>query len=335
MIREKEYIEQLIVRYLNGEATPSEAIELLDWRSEKTQNEEAFLSLEKTHSTLYPISNFKNPNKKKSWSLIEKGMVTSTKIIPLWKKPLFYIGIAAAVLISFIVISVTSLSNDIPPIAKVDIDPVVEAQNEVIVATTSISSYTLKDQSKITLQLGSKLTIPANFNTSKRTLTLDGSGTFNVVHDEKNPFILYVDKLQIIDIGTIFHVTTHQDTVKVVVEEGEVELYLNGNTLALEKGDSAFYLISKEVIARYKLPEVREDTIFVFDGTNLQEVTEILSGFYHRKIIIIDDRVANCSVSVTFKNETLATILDIIRELLDLTIVQKNKTIEIYGNGCI
>ena len=124
------------------------------------------------------------------------------------------------------------------------------------------------------------------------------------------------------------------DTVKVSVDEGVVELNINGQKLALEKGDSAFYLISQKVIKEYGTPTARQDVVFEFDGTTLSEVTEILSAFFKRKIEIKNPALEKCTVSVTFKNEELATILDIISELIDINIVQNKKTIEIYGESC-
>ncbi len=186
----------------------------------------------------------------------------------------------------------------------------------------------------MTLQPGSKLTIPKDFNENNRLLSLEGSGSFEVIHDEKNPFILSVGDLEIYDLGTVFHVNQQGDTVKVSVDEGIVELNINGQHLALEKGDSAFYLISKKVIKEYGTPTAREDVVFEFDGTSLSEVTNVLSAFFKREIIIKNPELANCSVSVTFKNEELATILDIISELLDINIIQNNKTIEIHGESC-
>ena len=194
--------------------------------------------------------------------------------------------------------------------------------------------YTLEDDSKVTLQPGSKLTIPADFNENNRSLSLEGSGSFEVIHDENNPFVLSVGELEIYDLGTIFHVDRNGDTVKVSVDEGIVELNINGQNLALEEGDSAFYLVSQQVIKEYAAPTAREDVVFEFDGTSLSEVTEILSAFFKRDIEIKNPALETCPVSVTFKNEALATILEIIAELLDINIVQNKKTIEIYGESC-
>lgn len=336
MLNTREEIDALIVSYLNGEASPDEAIQLEDWKNSSSENNAQFLKMEKTHSAAYGTPSYASNSKGSAWKVIENEIDRKQKkIIPLWKKPLFITAIAAAI-VALLVIP-RFLSPDGP--TKL-VDKKTPTKNEIkdpentIYASTNVSYYTLKDNSKVTLQPGSKLTIPKDFNKKNRSLTLQGSGSFEVVHDEKNPFILSVGELQIYDLGTIFHVNKQGDTVKVSVDEGIVELNINGQKLLLEKGESAFYLVSQKVIKQYGAPTSRKDVVFEFDGTPLSEVTKILSAFFKREIIIKNPALKECTVSVTFKNEELATILDIISELMDINIVRNQKTIEIYGESC-
>ncbi len=336
MLNSKEEIDALIVSYLNGEANPDEAMQLEDWKREHADNEAYFLELEKAHAKTYGSEVFAVGSKGSAWKVIEHE-ITKAKVIPLWKKPLFVVSLAAAAIIALIVVTNVFSPSEEDPIAhddKVNEKKELEERENIIYASNKVAYYTLKDDSKVTLQPGSKLTIPKDFNKKNRSLTLDGSGTFEVIHDEKNPFVLMVEDLEIYDLGTIFHVDQIGDTVKVSVDEGVVELRVNGQKKALEKGDSAFYLVSQKVIKEYAEPSAREDIVFEFDGTSLSEATEILSAFFKRKIEIKNPALGECTVSVTFKNESLATILDIISELLDITIIQNKKTIEIYGESC-
>jgi ferric-dicitrate binding protein FerR (iron transport regulator) len=334
MLNKREEIDALIVRYLNGEASPDEAIQLEDWKHIHSENNEYFLKLEKTFAATYGTTSYESNSTGNAWKVIENEINTKAKIIPLWKKPLFITAIAAAIVALVVVTNFYNTEKPFVAKKKTNTKTVVEDRENIIYASTNVSSYTLKDNSKVTLQPGSKLTIPKGFNEKNRLLNLEGSGSFEVIHDEKNPFILSVGDLEIYDLGTVFHVNQVGDTVKVSVDEGIVELNINGQHLALEKGDSAFYLISQKVIKEYGTPTAREDVVFEFDGTSLSEVTNVLSAFFKREIVIKNPELVNCSVSVTFKNEELATILDIISELLDINIIQNKTTIEIHGESC-
>ncbi|PHR32502.1 MAG: hypothetical protein COA38_06240 [Fluviicola sp.] len=335
MLNTREEIDALIVSYLNGEASPEEAIRLEDWKNDHSENIDYFHKLEKTHAASYGTKSYASRSKGSAWKVIENGIDTKSNVIPLWKKPFFITSIAAAIVVLVVVTQVFTPKDQTQIVTnkKTTKEDIADREN-IIYASTNVSYYTLKDDSKVTLQPGSKLTIPKGFNKNNRSLNLEGSGSFEVVHDENNPFILSVGDLEIYDLGTIFHVKQLGDTVKVSVDEGVVELNINGQKLALEKGDSAFYLISQKVIKEYGTPTARQDVVFEFDGTTLSEVTEILSAFFKRKIEIKNPVLEKCTVSVTFKNEELATILDIISELMDINIVQNKKTIEIYGESC-
>lgn len=335
MLNTKEEIDALIVSYLNGEAHPEEAIQLEDWKHETPENASYYLELEKIHASTYRTKPYTSNSHANAWKIIEHELTRSARVVPLWRRPFIISSVAAAIVAVFLV--TYFFTNDLStPISEREKDPQKGElqQGNTLYASNSVSFFTLNDNSKVTLQPGSKLTIPKGFNSKNRQLRLYGSGSFEVVHDAKNPFILSVGDLQIHDLGTVFHVKQSGDTVKVSVDEGIVELKISGQQLVLEKGDSAFYLVSRKVIHEYGTPRARKDVVFEFDGTNLQEVTEILGGFFKRKIEIKNPSLASCTLSVTFKNEELATILDIIAELLDLRIVQNQNTIEIYGESC-
>lgn len=335
MLNTREEIDALIVSYLNGETSPDQAIQLEDWKNNRSENNAYFLKLEKTHAATYGTKSYTSNSKGSAWKVIENEMTEKLKVIPLWKKPLFITSVAAAI-VALLVVTQFFSPKDPTKLAdnKKSTTKEIADRENIIYASTNISYYTLKDDSKVTLQPGSKLTIPKGFNKKNRSLNLEGSGSFEVVHDEKNPFILSVGELEIYDLGTIFHVDQIGDTVKVSVDEGIVELNINGRKLALEKGDSAFYLVSQKVIKKYETSIARKNVVFEFDGTSLSEVTNILSAFFKREIVIKNPAIKECTVSVTFKNEELATILDIISELMDINIVQNQKTIEIYGESC-
>ncbi len=331
MVRNREEIEILIGLYLNGEATPEQAMELEDWKSMSAENMQLFNEIERVYALTHDVPTFDLTNKNQAWKKVEGKMEPQTP-----KRQNWYILYATAAVLVVAVLFKGFFSTEQPPIMGQTNHPLIDSTNvnTVIVASNAVESFKLKDQSIVELQPGSKLTLDKNFNKKKRLVELTGSGKFTVVHDEKNPFILKVRGLEVFDIGTVFRIKNLGDTVKVSVDEGEVELRLNGKIIAVTAGDSAFYLVSKQVISRYKNPKDRKDHTFVFDGTTLKEVASVLSEFYNRKIIIADKAIEECPLSVTFKNEDLVTILDIIKELLDVQIVHKNNTIGIYGTGC-
>lgn len=331
MVRNNEEIETLIGLFLNGEATPEQAMGLEDWKAESEENLQLFTKLEQVFALTHAVPVFEMKNEHQAW----EKMVSHLQNVTPKKQNWYWLYAAAAVLLLAVLYKGIINFQGNPKTQQAHQNSKDTTINEtVIVASNAVQSFKLKDQSIVELQPGSKLILDKLFNQKKRLLELKGSGKFTVIHNELNPFILKVRGLEVFDIGTVFNVKNSGDTVKVSVDEGEVELRLNGKIISVTAGDSAFYVVSKQLISRYKSPSDRKDHTFVFDGTTLKEVASVLSAFYNRKIVVIDKEIEDCPLSVTFKNENLATILEVIKELMDVRIVSKNDTIGIYGTAC-
>jgi len=70
-----------------------------------------------------------------------------------------------------------------------------------------------------------------------------------------------------------------------------------------------------------------------FNKATLSEVAGVLENTYHNRIIV-DPKVQQCSITVRFKDQELASILKVLKSTLDLTITSDGKHIIINGNGC-
>ncbi|HYW32896.1 MAG TPA: FecR domain-containing protein [Gemmatimonas sp.] len=85
-------------------------------------------------------------------------------------------------------------------------------------------SVLLADGSRVILAPGSRLTVPASFD-SARTVDLEGAAYFEVRHDEVRPFTVRSRGAEVRDIGTAFSVTTDATgSVSVAVTEGVVAM---------------------------------------------------------------------------------------------------------------
>lgn len=328
-------MEELITVYLMGEATPEQAMELEDWKAEHPENERMFHSLEKVHALTHGTALFRNPDKHTALQKI-KDARTSKKGRLLRFNFRMVASAAAVAVIAFLlgILWNQKIDTEREQAKNIPDSETVKTKELIILASDKVKTFTLEDSSKVELTTGSQLILSANFNKSERRSVLKGSGTFEVIHNDRKPFVIEVEDLEVVDIGTVFTIDRKEDTVKVTVREGAVELRLNNRVLEVSEGDSAFYVISDKMISRYKTTKHRQEKVFVFEGTRLKEVASVLSDFFNRKIVVIDESIADCPLSVTFKNEDLATILDVIKELLDVKIVQNKDLIGIYGEGC-
>lgn len=333
MVRTRAEIETMIVHYLSGESSPEQAMELEDWMALSSENRKVFEEFEKVYALTMGSEVYDSTLLEAAWTNLKLENEREPKVIPIWRNVRRLAIAASLVGLAFLLGTFWNTGDELdnPGIAE---NSLTDKEIYMAASSSQAASFKLQDNSTVVLSAGSSLTLDKGFNGSNRSTSLVGSGKFEVIHSDAKPFIVHVKGLQVVDLGTVFTIDSKEDTVKIVVSEGLVELRLNGKTVEVAAGDSAFYEISQQVISRYKSKKSRQDHIFEFNGTTLEEVVSVLGEFFHRKIVVIDPAIAKCPVSVTFRNEDLPTILDIIRELLDVKIVRNKDIIGIYGDGC-
>lgn len=316
----------MIVRFLEGTAGPDEAMLLEDWKKESKENQEMYDQYER----LFAQNKFQHVDVDAAWNKVHTTINEKTKVIPMRNWRYWATAVAAIAILALLLLGM--FEN--PPSKN---KPQQQAQvktpatpSNMLYATNGVQSYTLEDKSIVSLRDGSSLELADDFMEGERRATLKGSGQFTVVHDEEHPFIIDVEGLEVYDIGTIFDITTHNDTVKVVVLEGAVELRRNGQVLAMEEGDSAFYLISDQLIKEFPTKEALDGITQVFEGATLQQVVDHLSKFFGVEIVIVDEAIKNKEIHIGFEDRELPEVLSILELIIDIKVRRVNNKIEIY-----
>jgi ferric-dicitrate binding protein FerR (iron transport regulator) len=75
--------------------------------------------------------------------------------------------------------------------------------------------------------------------------------------------------------------------------------------------------------------------VFSFHATDLRSVVEQINEVYDSKIKLANEDIARCRLTVTFRNDELDTMIEIITETLGLTAERTDKKeIILNGPGC-
>lgn len=322
---EKQDFEALIARYLEGMASPEEAMLLEDWKNESSENQQLYDHYER----LFSENQFQGVNTDAAWKKVSGEISQNTKVIPLRNWRYWTVAAAAILVLALIVPTLMDSGNGIEPPNP---DPVAESEEKsnIITATNGVKFFALEDGSTVDLTDGSSLELDKDFKNGERRSKLKGSGRFTVVHDEAHPFIIDVEGLEVHDIGTVFDITTNRDTVKVVVLEGAVELRKNGQVFAMEEGDSAFYLISQRLIQEYPTEEAKDNLTIGFDDQELQHIVKVISNYFDESIVIKDEEIKTDSVTISFTNAPLEIVLTVLEDVAEVRAVRKPNQIEIY-----
>ncbi len=309
-------MDALIGKFLSGEASPQEAMFLEDWISESPENEtyfeqssKAFGLTEKTIST------------DTAWSNVQARL----KQAPVRKLPIGWISAAAAVL----VISLGAFFY------------LIQSNKEHLVYTagTNKKNIELNDGTDIQLASHSSIELVSGYGQKNRSLKLKGSGYFSVKHSKKLPFIIDAGPIHIKDLGTKFNVKTSDDTIYVRVDEGVVVIYDNkGMKLTLKANESAHYVISSGDLRLDVLAEnlKKQYKTILLDNQRLEDVVKLLNTTYKVNIRIDNPALKDCRITTEFLNEDLDTVLMVISQTLEVTILkEKNNEYVIKGLACI
>ncbi len=339
MNKDQNHIDDLISRSLAGEASAEEEKQLAAWIAQQEENNQHYQKIKQAFdlSGKYfanQASKEPNLNIDQEWnhflSQVNKNKTDNVRTLVPERNPFqFWTRIAAAVLLvvasGFIINYFISNNND--------------TQFQTADNTQEIS---LPDGSRIALNRNSELSYASDFGKTSRTVTLTGEAFFEVERDPQKPFIIKINEATIEVLGTSFNVQGYinRNELEVVVETGTVKFSVseaNKNVL-LKAGDrGVFEKQSKELVST-----TNTDINFlswktrkiVFMESDLRSVVDALNKIYNANITIAAQVPETCVVTVTFDQQSLEAVLNVLKTTLNLTYTVKDGQIEITDAGC-
>lgn len=309
-------MDALIGKFLSGEANPQEAMFLEDWIAESPENEHYFEQSAKAFGLTGKVISTDT-----AWNKVH----TQLKQAPVRKLNTRWISSIAAILIISFGAVLYFLNS--------------EEQNTIFIAGKEKKNIELNDGTDIQLAANSSVELSKEYGKKNRSLKLKGSGYFSVKHSKKLPFIIDAGPIHIKDLGTKFDVKTADDTIYVRVDEGIVVIYDNkGMQLTLHANESAHYVISSGDLKLDVLTEnlKKQYKTILLDNQRLEDVVDLLNKTYKVTIRIDNPALNDCRITTEFLNEDLDTVLMVISQTLEVTILkEKNNVFVIKGLACI
>ena len=326
MQNNEKYIN-LIFKFLTKEITKDESIVLNGWLASDISNKKTFDSYSRT----WEISSKNiNPeildiNVENEWNIF-KTKNNFTQNIKTKKnnvKKMFFLKISsvAAAAVVIILVGLLFLFN---------------TGTETITATNSILETNLSDSTQITLNKHSEIKYNKKFNQKNRQVELSGEAYFNVKHDPNNHFIVKTDKFYVEVIGTEFFVSTLAENPVVVVKQGRVLVYTFE-----DKSDSIILNVGKRAIlnndkSTFKSEENKDRNYLswktqkiIFENDEFEEIVRVIKQTYDVKIVILNPELRKHKLTITFEDQTLESILNVLKYQLNLKIEKKESQIEI------
>ncbi len=329
--------ERLITRCLLGEATPEEQTQLQAWRAQQPDHEARFRALEKTlrlteswrptrPEVLPPV------DVEQEWQIFQQRVQPQAAskvraLVPARSGLWLRVAAAAALLVTAGWFTQRWRNSE-----------------DTTVVQTTLASQTvpLPDGSEVTLNRFSKLTYSAGFGKQNREVTLEGEAFFDVIRDESRTFVVTAGEARVEVLGTSFNVRTDQQLgqIEVVVATGQVKLASAVAEAAVklkagERGvlhtDGGRLEASPNTDANFSAWKTKD---IIFEEASLAAVVEALNRIYGSNIRLGTAVPATCVVTVSFHQQSLEAVLEVLKNTLALEYRVQGDVIEIVAAGC-
>ena len=323
MVIRYEDMEELIGKFLAGEASVDEAMLLEDWKCESVDNMAVYDRCVEIFAATGGIDVGKAPNVEQAWQRVHGETIGARNVRSLSGGLWFRVAASVVILlgVGLVVRLLVGQGN---------------GGEMVIAAGGSEESVTLKDNTLVRVLANSTVVLEDGFGSSNRRLKLQGSAYFEVVHKEELPFVVDAGAVFIKDIGTKFSISSSpsSDTVFVSVDEGVVQLFDSvGAQVAIKANERAMYVKSNKQIITPN-GSVVSGGKFVFSNASLAEVIARLTDSYKVSIALENSLLAKCSITTQFENEDIETVLTVICETLSLSFEKRADGYIIKGVRC-
>jgi transmembrane sensor len=316
--------DDLLVKYLLGEATTTERQEVEAWLAAGEANRAYYAQLEQVWKHSRMLSATKEVDEEAAWqrfrSRIHNGQ-PKTVVKPLRTSGWWRIAALFILLIGLAFSAYTWLMREEP------------VQQLSLRTGSRPLSDTLSDGSVILLNKRSVVNYPSKFKGDTRSIALQGEAFFTVTPNKEQPFVVQVNDVTIKVVGTSFNVRSEGGETEVIVETGVVEVTRGGKTVVLRPKEKVTVQQSdtrlvkeaetEELYTYYRTKE------FVCDNTPLWKLVEVLNDAYDAHIVIERPALRNLPLTTTFSNESLDHILEVIAMTFTITVTREGDIIHL------
>ncbi len=322
--------DELIVKYLVGEAEPHEVAMVEEWRKASEENEKRLKQFETLWETSAAVKNHTSVNVDMAWQKVQQKIspknASKGRMIRMNQRWLMAASFALLLGIGIFLFNRNTTPVEEMLTAKV---------------TTKTENLQLQDGSKIIIRNGS-LSYPKVFKGQQRKVILNsGRAFFDIASDKAKPFIITTGNTSVTVVGTEFEIITENETTQVMVKEGKVRFNTPKGEIFLTAGMGARYSKKTNELENMQ-PEDNNSFSYVsgqlnFANQTLKQVLLDLNEYYQDNTIELDNEMLeNCRITASFDHDKLETVLAVIAVTLNLEVEElaDGKTIVLKGKGC-
>ena len=193
---------------------------------------------------------------------------------------------------------------------------------------------TLEDGSTVYLETGASISYPSKFTQNQRKVELKGNALFSVAKNEKCPFIVEADGITIEVVGTIFAVESSPGSpFELSVKQGKVNVHSKNDQTVIPVEAGEIVQLNTGKLSKTGITNTQVFNQFTnkmsFKDEKLENIVQAINTMYGSPTIIAEKPANNRTLTVTFENNSVETMTELICYALNLEHVNKQDTIVI------
>lgn len=332
MIQDSNDIVTLIGKNLSGEISSEDKVILDAWIDQTHENKIYYEDITKLFNETAQLKTWHQFDEETAWTKFKSKLSSSiaqTKGEELYAMKMFWRVAASIVFIMgvgyFSYVKFLAVRDEFS-----------------ITSNQATQQSTLPDGTEVFLNKNSTITYEYHPTKRKRKVKIEGEAYFKIADRQEEQLILETGNVIIEDIGTSFNVRAYPGSpfIEVYVATGEVAFYtLENEGIRLVEHETGIY--DKKSNTFFKKEDTDENTlayktgVFVFQDAKMSSVVDAINEVYSVKLKLDDKAAENCRITVTFKNESIGVIADVIAETLSFNIEKSENEIILKGNECV
>ncbi|RYZ21720.1 MAG: DUF4974 domain-containing protein [Chitinophagaceae bacterium] len=312
--------DDLLVKYLLGEATAAEARQAEEWIAADPAHARQADAFRQLLAASQAQASASDVDTDAAWARFRERTKAQEAPVPVRRLPWMRVAAAMIAAAAIGTVSYLVLGRQTPT----------EMQ---VLARHKPLTDTLPDGSVVTLNRAASLSFPEDFEGDTRRVALRGEAFFSVAPNKKKPFVIRVNDVTVTVVGTSFNVRGSGDSTQVIVESGIVQVEHKGKRVLLHPGEQVRVHPRDSTLALQTgtdaLHRYFRTGAFECDNTPLWRFVDVLNEAYGSNIVIDRPELRNQPLTTTFKNASLDEVLEVLRITFNLSVSRDRDSIHL------
>lgn len=334
--------KQLLLKYIKGEATRKEELQVAEWARQSPDNKRYLtnlnnlwlaniLSADEVTSDSSTSTGSGNATNKHATDaeLAAHKQLAAFRRKSLLRSKLSYAAAALLLLSLAMNLFMYHRSTRTPQQQRVVLAEMPQDQTISVYTNNGVKgNIVLPDGSVVWLNSASRLTYPINFEGDTREVQLIGEAYFEVVKDSLHPMIVSTGKNFYVEVlGTKFNLKAYSDdqVSQATLYSGEIKVHTANKETNESKelllkpmetiliGDKNLATLVSDLEEEKEINAEWKDGILTFNNTPLKEVIKSVQRWHGTQFTVKDSSILNYRITASFNSESAVQIMDMIR----------------------